>query len=168
MLVNGGTDVNLMPYSVFKKLGRKDNELVKTKPTINGLGGNPMEAWDVIFIELTVGSKSLATAFFVVKVQGNYSVILGRDWIHANRCIPSSLHQFLIQWIGDDVEVVDVGASAYIALADATTDWQHASTRCLSRKDLIGYDFPSISKEAFMPVSVKLASEAQLGNVVFQ
>jgi hypothetical protein len=122
MLVNGGTAVNLMPYSIFKKLGRKDNELVKTKPTINGLGGNPMEAWDVIFMELTVGSKSLATAFFVVKVQGNYSVILGRVWIHAHRCITSSLHQFLIQWIGDEVEVVDVGASAYIALADATTD----------------------------------------------
>jgi hypothetical protein len=92
MLVNGGTAINLMPYSVFKKLGRKDNELVKTKLTINGLGGNPMEAWDVIFMELTVGSKSLATAFFVVKVQGNYSVILGRDWIHAHRYIPSSLH----------------------------------------------------------------------------
>jgi hypothetical protein len=68
MLINGGTAVNLMSYSVFKKLGRKDNELVETKLTINGLGGNPMEAWDVIFIELTVGSKSLATAFFVVKV----------------------------------------------------------------------------------------------------
>jgi hypothetical protein len=30
-------------------------------------------------------------------VQGNYSVILGYDWIHANHCIPSNLHQFLIQ-----------------------------------------------------------------------
>jgi hypothetical protein len=28
---------------------------------------------------LTVVGKSLATAFFIVKVQGNYSVILGRD-----------------------------------------------------------------------------------------
>jgi hypothetical protein len=35
--------------------------------------------------------KSLATAFFVVEVQGNYSVILGCDWIHANRCIPSMM-----------------------------------------------------------------------------
>jgi hypothetical protein len=30
-------------------------------------------------------------------VQGNYSVILGRDWIHANHFIFSTLHQFLIQ-----------------------------------------------------------------------
>jgi hypothetical protein len=44
-----------------------------------GGGGNPMEAKGVISMELTVGSKSLATAFFVVEVQDNYSVILGHD-----------------------------------------------------------------------------------------
>jgi hypothetical protein len=58
-------------------------------------------------------------------MQGNYSIVLGRDWIHANRCIPSTLHQFLIQWIDDAVEVIHTDASAYIALADATTDWLH-------------------------------------------
>jgi hypothetical protein len=73
-------------------------------------------------MELTVGSKSLATAFFIVEVQGIYSVILGYDWIHANHCIPSTLHQFLIQWIDDEIEVVHAYASAYIALVDATTD----------------------------------------------
>jgi hypothetical protein len=86
-----------------------------------------MEAQGVISMELNVGSKSLATTFFVVVVQGNYSVILGRDWIHANHCIPSTLHQFLIQWIDDEVEVVHANASAYIALANTTTDWQHGS-----------------------------------------
>jgi hypothetical protein len=55
-----------------------------------------MEARGVISMELTVGSKSLATTFFVIEVQGNYSVILGRDWIHANHSVPSTLHQFLI------------------------------------------------------------------------
>jgi hypothetical protein len=56
-----------------------------------------MEARGVISMELTVGRKSLATVFFVIEVQGNYSVILGYDWIHANRCVPSTLYQFLIQ-----------------------------------------------------------------------
>jgi hypothetical protein len=46
---------------------------------LNGIGGNPMEAWGVISMELTVESKSLATTFFIVEVQGNYIVILGRD-----------------------------------------------------------------------------------------
>jgi hypothetical protein len=82
-----------------------------------------MEARSVISMELTVGSKSLATTFFIIEVQGNYSVILGHDWIHANHCIPSTLHQFLIQWIDNEVEVVHVDTSAYIALANTIAGW---------------------------------------------
>jgi hypothetical protein len=127
-----------------------------------------MDAQGAISMEPTVGNKSLATAFFVVEVQGNYSIILDRDWIHANRCIPSTFHQFLIQWIDDKIEVVHVDVSAYIALANAMAERQHGGAQCLSRRDLIGYDFLSVSKEGFVPVSVKLASEARLSNVVFQ
>jgi hypothetical protein len=38
MLVDGGTAVNLMSYSVFKKLGREDDELMKTNLMLNGVG----------------------------------------------------------------------------------------------------------------------------------
>jgi hypothetical protein len=96
MLVDGGAVVNLMLYFIFKKLGREDEEVVKTNLTLNGMGSNPMEARGIISMELTVGSKSLTTTFFVVEMQGNYNIILGHDWIHTNRCIPSTMHQFLI------------------------------------------------------------------------
>jgi hypothetical protein len=66
MLVDGGAAVNLMAYSIFKKLGREDGDLVKTNLMLNGMGGNPMEAQGVISMELTIRSKSLATAFFIV------------------------------------------------------------------------------------------------------
>jgi hypothetical protein len=79
MLVDGSAAVNLMTYSVLKKLGRKDDKYVKTNLTLNGVGGNLMEAQGVISMEFTVGSKSLTTAFFFVEVQGNYNVILGHD-----------------------------------------------------------------------------------------
>jgi hypothetical protein len=168
MLIDGGAAVNLMSYSIFKKLGSEDDELVKTNLMLNGVGGNPMDGRSVVSMELTVGSKLLATVFFIVEVQGNYSVILGRDWIHSNHCIPSTLHQFLIQWIDDEIVVVHVDTLAYIALADAMVDWQHGSAQCLMEKDLIGYDFLSISKEGFVSVSIKPTSEAWLSNVVFQ
>jgi hypothetical protein len=61
-----------------------------------------------------------------------------------------------------------VNASAYIALADATVNWQHGSTLCLSENDLIGYDFLSISKNGFVHVFVQPASGTRLGGVVFQ
>jgi hypothetical protein len=154
MLIDGGAAVNLMSYSVFKKLEQEDDELMKTNLTLNNVGGNSMEARGVVSMELTVGSKSLATAFFVIEVQGNYSIILGRDWIHANHCVLSTLHQFLIQWIDDEIKVVHADTSAYIALADAMADWQHGSTQCLLGKDITGYDFLRVSKDGFVLVSV--------------
>ena len=93
ILMDGVAIVNLMPYSLYKKLGGKDEELIKTNMTVSGVsGGDPIGAKGVASMELTVGSKTLATAFFVSEVQGNFSLILGRDWIHANQCVPSSLH----------------------------------------------------------------------------
>jgi hypothetical protein len=168
MLIDGGTAINLMSYFIFKKFRREDDELMKTNLMLNSMEGNPMEARGIISMELTMGSKLLATTFFIIEVQGNYGVILGRDWIHANHCIPSTLHQFLIQWINDEIEVVHANASAYIALADAMTDWQHGSTQCLSGKDLSSYDFLSVSNDGFVPESVQPTSGVWLREVVFQ
>ena len=77
MLVDGGAVVNVMSYSLFRKLGNVDEELVKTNMTLAGVGGeNPIEAKGIASMELTIGSKTIATAFFVAEVQGNYSLIL--------------------------------------------------------------------------------------------
>ena len=80
MLVDGGAIVNLMPYSLYKKLGGTDEELIKTNMTVSGMGGgDPIGAKGVAFMELTVGSKTLATVFFVSEVQSNFSLIFERD-----------------------------------------------------------------------------------------
>jgi hypothetical protein len=60
MLVDDGSVVNLIVYSVFKKLGREDGEVMKTNMTLNVLEGNPMQAKGVVSMELIVGSKSLS------------------------------------------------------------------------------------------------------------
>jgi hypothetical protein len=71
MLIDGGVAVNLMSYFVFKKLRREDDELMNTNLTCTGVegGGNPMEARGIILMELTIGSKLLATAFFIIEVK---------------------------------------------------------------------------------------------------
>jgi hypothetical protein len=147
MLVDGGGIINLMSYSFFKNMGKSDEELIKTNMSINCVGGgDPIGAKGVASMELTVGSKTLATTIFIVEVQGNYSVILGRDWIHANRCIPSTLHQFLIQWLIDDIEVVHANTLARVAMADSSI-WTYEDVKCLSGLDLSNYDFLSVSKD---------------------
>jgi hypothetical protein len=133
MLVDGGADVNLMPYSLYKKLGKQDDELVKTNMTLSGVGTDSLiKAKGVTSVELTIGTKTLADAFFIVDIEGNYSLILGKDWIHANQCVPSMLHQMLLQWVGDHVEQVHDDASACIAMADAPVLWTYETATCLT------------------------------------
>jgi hypothetical protein len=156
MHVDGGPIINLLTYSFFKKMGKSDEELIKTNMMIKGVGGgDPFGAKGGASMELTVGIKTLATAFFIAEVQGNYSIIWGWDWMHANYCIPSTLHQFLIQLVGNDIEVVHIDTSACVAMADSSI-WTHEDVKCLSGLDLSDYDFLSVSKDGFVPVHVEL------------
>jgi hypothetical protein len=69
MLVDGGAIINLMSYSFSKKMGKFDEELIKTNMTINDVNGSdPIGAKGVASMELTVESKTLATTFFIAKV----------------------------------------------------------------------------------------------------
>jgi hypothetical protein len=78
MLVDRGAIVNLMSYSLLKKLGGSDDELIKTNMTVSGVGGGkPMGAKGIVSMELTVGSKTLAMALFITGRQCNFSLILG-------------------------------------------------------------------------------------------
>jgi hypothetical protein len=137
MLVHGGTSINILPLSLFKKLGHIEGDPKctnlslsgfagdpteakgiifkdltvgsKTMPTtffmvdvkgdpkctnlsLSDFAGDPTEAKGIIFKDLTVGSKTMPTTFFVVDVKGRYNMLFGRDWIHVNECVMSTLH----------------------------------------------------------------------------
>jgi hypothetical protein len=132
--------MNLMPYSLYRKLGKKHNELIRTDMTLSDIGSDSLiEAKGVTPIELTIETKTLTTAFFIAEVDMNYSLILGRDWIHANQCIPSTLYQMLLQWVGHEVEKVHVDASTCIALANAPVLWTYETATCLMEVDFSNY-----------------------------
>jgi hypothetical protein len=117
MLVDTGAAVNIMPYAMLRRLGRSTEDLIKTNVTLNDFNGQPSETQGVLNVDLTMGRKTIPTTFFVVNSKGAYSVLLGRDWIHANCCIPSTLHQCLIQWDGDEVEVIPADDTVEVSLA---------------------------------------------------
>jgi hypothetical protein len=82
----------ILQYSVFEKLGHQMDELLMTNMTLNRFSGEASDAKGIICKELMIGSKTVPIAFFVVDVEGKYNVLLGRDWIRANGCVPSTLH----------------------------------------------------------------------------
>jgi len=138
---------------------------MKTNLGLRGFSGELSEAKGIISMELTVGSKTLPTAFFVVDVKGRYNALLGRDWIHANCCIPSTLHQCLIQWVDDQVEVVEADNSVCVAMTKTPVDWQLGNMQCLTGRDLSDYDYISIGKDGFVPINVQPADVARLNNL---
>jgi len=103
-----------------------------------------------INIELTIGSKTLLTTFFVIDGKGSYSLLLGCDWIHANCCVPSTMHQYLIQWHGDNVELVHANDSVSIATADPMY-WELEDFECFSSKQWEG-GFIKINDESQQPI----------------
>jgi hypothetical protein len=139
ILVNTGATVNIMPYSVLHQLGHSAKDLIKTNVTLSDFNGKASEAQGILNVDLTVGSKTILTSFFIVSSKSTYTVLLGRDWIHTNCCIPSTMHQCLIQWDGDKVEVVHVDDLIEISLA-AMSVWDAEDQEPISGINLEGCD----------------------------
>jgi hypothetical protein len=139
MLVDTEAAVNIMPYSVLRQLGHSIGDLIKTNITLSDFNGQTSEAQGVLSVDLTVGGKTVPTLFIVVNSKGSYTVLLGRDWIHANCCIPSTMHQCLIQWDGDEVEVVHADDSVEVSYAPMSV-WYAEDQEPISGISLEGCD----------------------------
>jgi hypothetical protein len=115
MLVDIGAAINIMPYSVLCRLGRSAEDLIKTNIALSDFNDQASEAQGILNVDLTVGSKIVPTSFFIVNSKSTYTILLRRDWIHANCCIPSTMHQCLIQWdcyeLDDSIEILLVAMS---------------------------------------------------------
>jgi hypothetical protein len=96
ILVDGGAAINLMSYTMLHKTGKSEEDLTQTDMMLVEFEGNISLAQGAT-TELTIGSKTLPTAFFVIKGRGSYNLLQGRDWIHANCCIPSTMHRLMDQ-----------------------------------------------------------------------
>jgi hypothetical protein len=139
MLVDTGAAVNIMSYSVLRRLERSVEDLIKTNITSSGFNGQASEAQGVLNVDLTVGSKTVPTSFFIISSKSTYTVLLMRDWIHANCYIPSTMHQCLLQWDGDEVEVVHADDSIEISLATMSV-WDAEDQEPISGISLEGCD----------------------------
>jgi len=66
ILVDGGAAINIMPYAVYRKLGKGDQDLTKTDMMLKDFEGNVSPVKGAICVELTIGNKTLPMTFFVL------------------------------------------------------------------------------------------------------
>lgn len=55
---------------------------------IESFTGGATAALGVLVAKITIGPKTMYLAFFIVDAKPTYSVLLGRDWIHASQFLP--------------------------------------------------------------------------------
>jgi hypothetical protein len=79
MLVDTGATVNIMPYSVLHGLGCSAEDLIKTNVTLSDFNGQASEGQGILNVDLTMGSKTIPTSFFIVSSKSTYTVLLERD-----------------------------------------------------------------------------------------
>ena len=115
--MDNGSAVNVMPLRMLRVLGRGISDLIEIEVLVSAFTGEISKTLGVLPIEITVGSKTSLLAFFVINFIANYNALLGKDWIHANWCVSSSFHQFLLFWKGDEVEVVWADKQPFIAIS---------------------------------------------------
>jgi hypothetical protein len=65
-----------MLLATFEKMGYHESKLMKTNTSLSAFTGEITEVKGVMSVELTKGSKTLATAFFVVDIGGRYNLLL--------------------------------------------------------------------------------------------
>jgi len=65
------------------------------------------------------------------------------------------LHQYLIQWIGDEVEIVHGDTSSFVATADSDSISANENIKCLSGLDLTDYELISCTKDGFVAATLK-------------
>ena len=117
--VDNGSGVNVMPLRMLEALERGIGDLIETEVSVLAFTEDISKTLGILPIDITLGSKTSLSAFFVINSTANYNALLGKDWIHANCCVSSSLDQFLLFWKGDEVEVVWVDKQPFIATSNS-------------------------------------------------
>ena len=155
ILIDGGAAFNIMLYVMYPKLGKGDQDLTKTDMMLKDFEGNVSLAQGVVCVELTIGCKSLPTTFFIINGRGAYNLLLGREWIHANYCVPSTMHQCHVQWVGDKIEVIPRDSSYIIASAESDT---YERIKCLL-EEAWEKDFLKVADYEIPPIQVVHSDE---------
>jgi hypothetical protein len=95
VLIDQGSFAEVMYQDLYMKLGLGEAELSSFTSPIYGFSGEPTVPLGKTILLVLTGPINLQTEFIVVKASSPYNAIMGHDWLHRMRAIPSTLHQKL-------------------------------------------------------------------------
>ena len=104
--IDNGASVNIMPYTMFKRLGLPEKKIVKEQTNITGFANQSTRTLGHIKVDMQVGKIRGPVMFHVAEVDVAYHVLLGRAWQNDYGVVPSVFHQCLKAiWKGKERKV---------------------------------------------------------------
>uniref|UniRef100_A0A2N9GCP7 Reverse transcriptase domain-containing protein n=1 Tax=Fagus sylvatica TaxID=28930 RepID=A0A2N9GCP7_FAGSY len=95
ILIDQGSFAEIMYQDLYEKLGLSEVDLSGFTTPIFGFSGEPVVPLGKTVLPVLAGPVNLQTEFIVVKASSPYNAIMGRDWLHRMKAVPSTLHQKL-------------------------------------------------------------------------
>uniref|UniRef100_A0A2N9G9H3 RNA-directed DNA polymerase n=1 Tax=Fagus sylvatica TaxID=28930 RepID=A0A2N9G9H3_FAGSY len=95
VLVDQGSFAEIMYKGLYEKLGLKEADLANFTTPVFGFTGESTIPMGKTTLPILAGPISLQTEFIVVRGTSPYNAIVGRDWLHRMKAVPSTLHQKL-------------------------------------------------------------------------
>uniref|UniRef100_A0A2N9FTJ7 Uncharacterized protein n=1 Tax=Fagus sylvatica TaxID=28930 RepID=A0A2N9FTJ7_FAGSY len=95
VLVDQGSFAEIMYKGLYEKLGLKEADLANFTTPVFGFTGESTIPMGKTTLPVLAGPISLQTEFIVVRGTSPYNAIVGRDWLHRMKAVPSTLHQKL-------------------------------------------------------------------------
>lgn len=77
VFVDEGAAVNLMPYTLFKKMGKGDKDLRQHNMVLPNYEGKINNIMGVVQVDLVVGMTTRLTLFMVIDSKANFNLLLG-------------------------------------------------------------------------------------------
>ena len=84
VLIDNGSAVNVMPLRMLRALGMSISDLIEIEVVVFAFTREVSKTLGILPIDMTIGSKTSLSTFFMIDFTANYNILLGRDWIHAN------------------------------------------------------------------------------------
>uniref|UniRef100_A0A2N9GY79 Reverse transcriptase domain-containing protein n=1 Tax=Fagus sylvatica TaxID=28930 RepID=A0A2N9GY79_FAGSY len=95
VLVDQGSFAEIMYKGLYEKLGLKEADLANFTTPVFGFTGESTIPMGKTTLPVLAGPINLQTEFIVVRGTSPYNAIVGRDWLHRMKAVPSTLHQKL-------------------------------------------------------------------------
>jgi hypothetical protein len=95
VLIDQGSFSEVMYQGLYEKLGLGESDLTNFTSLVFGFLGESVIPGGKIPLPILAGLVNLQTEFIVIQALSPSNAIMGRDWLHKMKAVPSTLHQKL-------------------------------------------------------------------------